>query len=495
MNASNILAAVDLGATSGRVLTGQLDDGVLRLAQAHRFANRIVSLPIHRKPVPYWDLLALWQNVLNGLTKLSGQPVASIGVDGWGVDYGYLCDDGSLLGSARSYRYAGLADGVDAISAIKSAEEIYRLNGLQFQRFNTIYQLAHDCLAEAGIDRLASCRNWLLIPDLLNFWLTGNAATELTNASTTGLIDPETRTWSKQLFSALGEVAVTDVSSKTAELVTAGDVVGELNPSIMNLQDAAGNLSEVISVASHDTASAVAATPLTSRNSAYISCGTWSLVGVELKRPVVTEAARAANFTNELGVDGTVRFLKNVSGMWIVNECIRNWRASGTSIDAETLCAKAKATNGFETVLDVNSPDLFLTGKMPEKIANLAKKTGQAVPQTLGEFGYCIINSLALAHAKALNEIMQVTDRQIDVVHIVGGGCQNDLLCQLTADASGLPVVAGPIEASATGNLLVQARALRLIGQGLADMRRVVADSFELKTYKPKTAVNHKIKS
>ena len=189
-----------------------------------------------------------------------------------------------------------------------------------------------------GVLRLASCRNWLLIPDLLNFWLTGNAATELTNASTTGLIDPETRTWSKQLFSALGEVAVTDVASKTAELVTAGDVVGELNPSIMNLQDAAGNLAEVISVASHDTASAVAATPLTSRNSAYISCGTWSLVGVELKRPVVTEAARAANFTNELGVDGAVRFLKNVSGMWIVNECIRNWRASGTSIDAETIC-------------------------------------------------------------------------------------------------------------------------------------------------------------
>ncbi|WP_042405124.1 rhamnulokinase [Streptacidiphilus carbonis] len=466
-----VFAAADLGATSGRVVLGRVGPGRLDLTEVHRFANTPVRLPqgLH------WDILALHQGVLEGLREAarSGQ-VASIGVDSWAVDYGLLDATGRLLGNPYHYR-DGRTDAVaDQVRGKIGAAELYRANGLQHLPFNTLYQLA----AEAGSPQFLAARQLLLIPDLLTYWLTGQVGAEATNASTTGLLDAGTGAWSGPLAEAVG--------------VNPG-----LLPPLRRPGDSCGTLlaapaestglprgTEVTAVASHDTASAVVAVPADRPDFGYISCGTWSLAGLELGAPVLSEASRSANFTNELGIDDTIRYLRNIMGLWLLSESQRTWRAQGRPCDLSFLLAQAAKAKPFAAVIDPDAPEFLAPGDIPARIAGYCERTGQRPPTDQGSLVRTVLEGLALAHARTLRQAAELSGRGIEVIHLVGGGSRNELLCQFTADASGLPVVAGPTEATALGNVLVQARAHGLV-HDRAGMRRLVADTQPLTRYTP----------
>ncbi|NKQ55831.1 rhamnulokinase [Amycolatopsis sp. K13G38] len=442
-------AAVDLGASSGRVMVGDFTRGI-ELTEAHRFDNR----PVRVGGVLYWDILALYRGVLDGLRKAG--PVDGIGIDTWGVDYGLLDADGMLLGNPVHYRDTRTEPAIDEVLARIPPERLYAETGIQFLPFNTVFQLAAE-------SRTRLAERLLLIPDLLSYWLTGVAGTEVTNASTTALLDPRTRTWSAEV----AKRAVVDTN---------------LFPPLRKPGDPAGTYdgTPVYAVGSHDTASAVAGVPATSENFAYISSGTWSLVGLELPEPVLTEESRAANFTNELGVDGTVRYLRNVTGLWLLQECQRVWEIP----DTERLLDEAAALPR-RSVIEANDPRFLPPGDMPGRIAAACAETGQPVPRTPGEFTRCVLDSLAEAYRRTLEDAMRLSGKRVEVVHVVGGGARNELLCQLTADACGLSVIAGPVEATALGNLLVQARAHGAVRGDLAAMRDLLAHSQRPHVYRP----------
>ncbi|WP_460071826.1 rhamnulokinase [Streptomyces sp. YKOK-I1] len=453
-------AAVDLGASSGRVMVGRVSRDSLELVEAHRFPNRPVRVPEGLR----WDILGLYAGVLDGL-RAAGQ-VDSVGIDSWAVDYGLLDGDGALLGNPVHYRDARTDGVAEKVWAGVPAAELYAATGIQYAPFNTLYQLMADRLT--GAERL------LLIPDLLAYWLTGEQGTEITNASTTQLIDPRTRDWSYELAARLG----IDLEL-FAPLRQPGDPAGVLRAGVLEETGLTGPV-PVTAVGSHDTASAVAAVPATGERFAYICTGTWSLAGLELAAPVLTEESRAANFTNELGLDGTVRYLRNIMGLWLLQECVRAWGDP----DLGVLLREAAAVPVLRSVVDAGDAAFLAPGRMPERIAEACRATGQPVPGTRGEITRCILDSLALAHRRAVQDAQRLADHPVDVVHIVGGGTRNALLCQLTADACGLPVVAGPTEAAALGNVLVQARAHRLVGDR-ADMRRLLAHTQPLTRYEP----------
>ncbi|MFE5999426.1 rhamnulokinase family protein [Streptomyces sp. NPDC056454] len=458
-------AAVDLGASNGRVMVGRVGPDTLHLTEAHRFPNRPVQLPEGLR----WDILALYGGVLDGL-RAAGQ-VDSLGVDSWAVDYGLLDADGALLANPVHYR-DHRTDGVAAkVWATVPPDELYRATGIQHAPFNTLYQL----VAARSTPQLALARRLLLIPDLITYWLTGEQGTELTNASTTQLIDPRTRDWAR------GPAARLSVDLDLfPPLRHPGDPAGALLPRILEATGLRGPV-PVTTVASHDTASAVAAVPTRpGERFAYLCTGTWSLAGLELDAPVTTEAGRAANFTNELGVDGTIRFLRNIMGMWLLQECMRTWGQS----DIAPLLAEAARLPALRSVVDAADPAFLAPGAMPERIATACRASGQPAPGTRAETTRCILDSLALAHRRAIHEAQHLADRPVDVVHVVGGGARNELLCQLTADACGLPVVAGPAEAAALGNVLVQARAHGVVGGGTA-LRELVAATQPLTRYEP----------
>ncbi|WP_394618203.1 rhamnulokinase family protein [Lentzea sp. JNUCC 0626] len=428
-------AAVDLGASSGRVVRGTVADGSVRIEEVHRFPNS----PAHRDGHLRWDLPALYHEVLTGLRRAG--PVASIGIDSWAVDYGLLNTSGELLANPIAYRDA-------RTNTITPPDNLYEINGLQFQPFNTMFQLMAEPL-------LPQASRLLLIPDLLSYWLTGQCGTEYTNATTTGLIDVRTGQWSKALTQ---------------------DLPRDLLPPLRRPGDPAGTFkgTPVTAVGSHDTASAVVAVPATNDRFAYISCGTWSLVGVELDSPVLTEASRAANFTNEGGVDGTIRYLRNVMGLWLLQECLRTWNE-----DLPPLLHEAATAQGV--VFNANDPAFLPPGDMPSRIERACGR-----PLTRPEIVRSILDSLAAAHRDAITEAQSLSGKEVEVVHVVGGGSHNELLCQLTADACGLPVIAGPAEATALGNVLVQARAAGAANGTLTDLRKLVRDSHQLKHYLPR---------
>jgi rhamnulokinase len=467
-----VVAAVDLGATSGRVMLGHVEDGMLRLEQVARFPNGPVPGPdggLH------WDFTALYRHILDGLAEaFRREPgIASIGIDSWAVDYG-LVHGGELLGEPFHYRDERTARGVEIVHREAPFEELYRRNGLQFLPFNTLYQYAVE-------PALADAEASLLIPDLVAFLLTGARVAERTNASTTGLVDVRTGAWDLELAGRLGIPA-----SVLPPLVDPGEVLGTLHG---EARQRVGAPLEVIAVGSHDTASAVVAVPLSTPDAAYISCGTWGLVGVELDEPVVSDAAREANFTNEGGVDGRVRFLHNVTGLWLLSEAVRTWEAEdGAGIDLPALLAAAADVPGDIPLFDANDPRLSAPGDMPARIAAVIAETGAAVPETREAFARSIVESIAQAFADAVATAARLTGRDIDVIHIVGGGALNRLLCQATADRSGLPVLAGPVEATALGNVLVQARAHGWFGPGatLEDLRQVVAASVSPERHEPR---------
>ncbi|HWS33084.1 MAG TPA: rhamnulokinase family protein [Actinoplanes sp.] len=442
---SEVFAAVDLGASSGRVVVGRFGPGELELEVVHRFANE----PVRVGGTLHWDILSLYRGVLDGLRKAG--PVRSIGIDSWAVDYGLIDVDGALLGNPVHYRDSrtdGIADRV---------KDLYDVCGLQKLPFNTVYQL----LAAEPTAQYATAHRLLMIPDLLGYWLTGEIGAEYTNASTTGLLDVRTREWSWPLISELGLRAT-------------------LLPPVRHPGDRIGSFggTPVIAVGSHDTASAVVAVPATGDDFAYISCGTWSLVGLELDAPVLSEESKAANFTNEGGVDGTIRYLRNVMGLWPLQECLREWGTPGLP----ELLADAAAKPALEYVVDLDDPLFMPPGDMAGRLRKLAGLPAGADRATVVR---CILDSLALAHRRAVRQAGELAGRAVNVVHLVGGGALNELLCQLTADACGLPVLAGPVEATAIGNLLVQARAAGVVDGGLDAMRVLVRETQQIVRYQP----------
>ena len=457
-------AAVDLGASSGRVMVGRVGPGTLELTEAHRFPNRPVRTPEGLR----WDILALYAGVLDGL-RAAGH-VDSVGFDGWAVDYGLLDADGALLGNPVHYRDTRTRGVAERVWATVPAADLYAATGLQYAPFNTLYQL----VAARSSSQLAQARRLLLIPDLLTYWLTGEAGTELTNASTTQLIDPRTGDWSYDVAARLG----IDLEL-FAPLRRPGDPAGLLRRSVLEETGLTGPV-PVTTVGSHDTASAVVAVPADGERFAYICTGTWSLAGLELEAPVLGEASRAANFTNELGLDGTVRYLRNIMGLWLLQECLREWENPGL----EELLTAAAGVPPLRSVVDAGDAAFLTPGRMPSRIADACRESGQPVPESRAEITRCILDSLALAHRRAVFQARELAGHPVDVVHIVGGGARNALLCRLTADACGLPVVAGPPEAAALGNVLVQARAHGLVGDR-ASMRALVARTQPLTRYEP----------
>ncbi|WP_433049014.1 rhamnulokinase [Dactylosporangium sp. CS-033363] len=445
------IAAVDLGASNGRVIVADVSSSAITFAEVARFANDPVS--VHG--TLHWDILALYRGVLDGL-RAAG-PVDSVGIDSWAVDYGLLDADGALLGNPVHYRDAR----TDGVAARFDGRALYAASGIATLPFNTLFQL----VAARGSAQLSAARRLLLIPDLLSYFLTGVEGTELTNASTTGLLAAGGGGWAPEML-ALAGIEESLLPPLRAPGTAAGVIRDSGTP--------------VTVVASHDTASAVAGVP-GAGNFAYISCGTWSLVGVELAAPVVTRESYEAGFTNEIGVDGTVRYLRNVMGLWLLQECMREW-----SLPLDALLAGAAAAQPRRSVVDATDPAFLAPGDMPGRIAAACRALGQPVPSTPVEMTRCILDSLALAYRRAVDDARRLAGVSVDVVHMVGGGSLNALLCQLTADACELPVLAGPVEAGALGNILVQARTLGVVDSDLSDMRALLAATQPITRYEPR---------
>lgn len=471
---SATVLAVDLGASSGRAMLGRVGDGILDLQEVGRFPNE----PVTVRGTLYWDVLALYRGVLDGLRTASGRAgrLDAVGIDSWAVDYGLLDASGALLGNPVHHRDRRTDGVMEAVLAEVPADDVYGVTGLQFLPFNTIYQLR----AAAGSPQLGLARRLLLIPDLLGYWLTGEQAAEVTNASTTQLLDVTTRRWSTRLMERVGiDPAL------FPPIVEPGHRVGDLHPDVADATRLAGPPVPVLAVGSHDTASAVVGVPAGSQPFAYVSCGTWSLVGVELDAPNLTLDSRKANFTNELGVDGTVRYLRNVMGLWLLQESVRAWEGAGMDVELGPLLDAAAGVPPFRAVVDPDDPRFLPPGDMPARIADACRERGEPVPERPEEVARCILDSLALAYRRTVRTAQELTGQEVEVVHLVGGGSKNRLLCQLTADACGVPVVAGPVEAAALGNVLVQGRALGAVTGGLDEMRALLRGTQSLLRYEP----------
>ena len=468
-------AAADLGASSGRVILGTLEDGRFTLAETIRFENG---------PVPgddgsiHTDARGLFEHIRAGIeaaiTK-SGGALESVGVDTWGVDYGRLGNDGELLEAPFHYRDDRTRGVPEIVFAGLPAEQVYATAGLQVMAFNTIFQL----VAGREDARWPEVSQVLLTPDLMSYWLCGRKVAEMTIASTTGLLDVATRTWSADTCAHLADNYGLPVPRVLPELVEPGTVLGTTTDGLFSVPIT------VVAVGGHDTASAVASIPATNTDFAFISSGTWSLVGLELEEPVLTAESRAADFTNELGIDGTVRYLKNVMGLWVLSESIRTWKAAGRDIDLLDLLAAAADHPGLGCTLDMTDERLLPPGDMPGRLLAMAAETHQVLADDPVAVCRCILDSLAVAYRRTIAQACELAGREVSVVHIVGGGCQNTLLCQLTAEATGLPVIAGPAEGTALGNLLVQARACGALAGDRTALRQVAIASSDLTTYTP----------
>ncbi len=474
MSALNYLA-LDLGAESGRAMLGRFDGERLQISEAHRFANQPVRLPdgLHT------DLLRIWAEINTGLAQASracGGVLAGVGVDTWGVDFALLDRQGGLLANPYQYRDS-LTDGIlEKAFAIVPRREIFEQTGIQFMQINTLYQLL--ALKMRGSPLLEAADRLLMIPDLINYWLSGAIVSEFSIATTSQCYDPRRADWARPLLAALG--LRDDIFPN---VVPPGSVLGSLRPALAEDAGLFGGV-PVIAPGCHDTAMAVAAIPARNQDFAYISSGTWSLLGAELAEPCINAKSLERNFTNEGGVDRTFRFLKNLTGLWLVQECRRSWARRGEDLSYNDLTAMAGAAAPLQSLVDADSPEFAAPGKMPERIQAFCQRTGQTVPQTKGEIVRCALESLALSYRWALDQLEDVLGRRLEPLHIVGGGTQNRLLNQLAADATGRPVVTGPIEATVVGNVLMQAVALGHLSS-LGELRSVVRRSFEVTTYDP----------
>ena len=472
---SETYLAFDLGAGSGRALTGRLDarDRV-QVEEIHRFPNPTVRLPdgVH------WDTLGLFREMLHALARASSdraaQP-ASIGVDTWGVDFALLDRSGSLLGPPFAYRDDRTAGAMESFFERMPRKALYDITGIQCLEINTVFQLHAMVQSKAPV--LEAAHRLLFTPDLLNYFLTGRQQCEYTIATTSQLLNATDRTWDSRIFQAL-ELP----ESLMLEITSPGNVLGPLSPSVQ-AATRAGPI-PVVAVAGHDTGSAVAAVPTDSDDFAYVSSGTWSLVGIETRTPCIGDRAREANLTNEGGVDGTYRVLKNVMGLWLLEGCMRAWEDEGIQGYAELL-ARADAAQPFLALVNPDDPCFLNPQEMPSALSGALSRIGQPVPETKGGMVRCILESLALATRRVLDQLREVSGRKIGCLHIIGGGTRNELLCRFTADATGLEVLAGPAEATAVGNLLMQAMAAGRLGT-LSELRSMVRRSFPIKHYEPR---------
>lgn len=470
--------AFDLGAESGRGILGILSGRNLSLREIHRFANT----PVHLPQGLYWDSFRLFHEIEQGIRRIGKEGVAldGIGVDTWGVDFGLLGRDGSLIENPRCYRDARTNGILEAAFARMPKEEIYARTGIQFLQFNTLFQLF--AMQRSNASSLPAAHSLLMMPDLLNYWLCGKAASEITIASTSQILDPRSAEWDRGLLESFGLS-----SSILRNLVTPGARLGSLLPHLAEAARVSAQ-TPVYATAGHDTACAVAAVPATGRDGwCYISSGTWSLLGAEMDAPVMNAGALAHGFTNEMGADGRIRFLKNIMGLWLLQECRRAWAHDGAEYSYEELVSAARDAQPFLAVVD---PDAFLApGGMPDKIRKYCTDSGQRVPEGPGQISRVILESLAVCYRKVLEDLEATLGRRMNVVHIVGGGSQNALLNQFVADATGRLVVAGPAEATAIGNVLVQA-----MGSGelanLESAREVVRNSFEVRRFEPENSAS-----
>ncbi|MFO7696278.1 MAG: rhamnulokinase family protein [Anaerolineae bacterium] len=466
--------AFDLGAESGRAVVGRLENERLSLTPIHRFANGAVRV----FDGLFWDVLRLWCEVQAGLhayRQAYDAPLEGIGLDTWGVDYGLLGPAGELLANPRHYRDprngAMLALALERVPR----EEIFRQTGIQFMQLNSLYQLL--AMREHGDVALDQARTLLMMPGLFNYWLTGIAASEFTVATTTQFYDPRARDWARDLLHRLG--LPTDILPPVRQ---PGTVLGPLEPKLA--EDTGLEGTPVIQPATHDTGSAVAAVPALGRDFIYLSSGTWSLIGIEVPEPIITPEALAYNFTNEGGVGGTYRVLKNIMGLWLVQECRRTWALEGDDLAYDEITALAQSAPAFRSLVEPDAVEFIAPGGMPGRIQAFCARTGQSVPQTRGEIIRCALESLAFKYRWAVDKLERMVGRPLGVIHVVGGGSQNTLLCQFAADATQRPVVAGPVEATAIGNVMMQAIARGHIAD-VEEGRRIVARSFETVSYTP----------
>jgi rhamnulokinase len=477
--------ALDLGAESGRGLLGRFDGEQLALEEVHRFPNG----PVRMLDTLHWDLPRLFDEMKNALRKVAAvdRNLDGIGVDTWGVDFGLVGRGDTLLGNPVHYRDARTEGMHEAAFRRVPRDRIYEITGLQFLPFNTVYQLLALRLANSPLLEVAE--TLLMMPDLFAWLLTGRRAGERTDASTTQLLDPMTGACSDALCQAL------DLPRAILpELINPGTEIGPLRKSVA-AEVGIGRALTVLAPATHDTASAVAAVPVARPAGVvdvigppdwcYLSSGTWSLLGVEVPRPVITAETLRSNFTNEGGVAGTTRLLKNIMGLWLVQECRRTWVRAGRDWTYEDLIPRAEATKPFAALVDPDHPSFFAPGDMPARIAAVCAKTGQTPPSDEGGFVRCALESLALKYRWTIERLEAILGTTIRIVHVVGGGTRNPLLCQFTADACGRPVHAGPVEATAVGNVLLQAMGRGRIGS-LADARAIIARSFPVTVYEPR---------
>lgn len=466
--------AFDLGAESGRAILGEIDNDRLTLRELHRFQNRMVLLHGHL----YWDLLHLFAEIQQAL-QIAGReniPLAGIGVDTWGVDFGLLDREGTVLANPVVYRDHRTDGMMEKVFAQMPREEIYRLTGIQLMQINTLFQLY--ALVEAQSPLLQIAQRLLFIPDLINFMLTGRQVTEFTFATTSQLFNPNTRNWAEPIFSKLGLPR-----HLMADIIEPGTIIGPLRG---ELSQASGlNQVPVIAVGCHDTASAVAAVPAAAENWAYLSSGTWSLMGVEATTPVINTRTLEMNFTNEGGVAGTIRLLKNIMGLWLLQECRRQWQREGRDYDYAQLMHEAETATPFRSLVNPDAPAFLNPENMPQAMADFCRRTQQPAPKRDGEFVRCIYESLALQYRRVMEMLEALQGKKNDVLHIVGGGSQNTLLNQFTADAIGKPVLAGPAEATALGNVAVQAIAVGEF-KNLFEARQAIKNSFAIQEFHPR---------
>lgn len=467
------MLAIDLGASSGRGIVGSFDGEKLTLKENHRFSNDPVILGGRM----YWDILRIFHEIKQSIAKtvLDGDAIRSIGIDTWGVDYALLDANGRMLANPTHYRDARTEGIVSYVDRFFAPSELYAKTGIQCMNFNTIFQLAADLRDDAKIVENAS--RMLNIPDLLNYFLTGNMANEYTILSTGALLDAHKRDYAEDLLARVG------IPQRLfGKIVQPGTPMGKLLPQVQS--EVGKTDAEVLTVASHDTASAVIAVPTQEKEFLFISSGTWSLMGTEIDTPKINAETEKYNFTNEGGVNNTIRFLKNIMGLWLIQESRRQWRREGTAYSFAELETLAKAAKPFQCFIDPDDPSFVGPGDLPKRVREFCQKTGQYVPETVGEVIRCIYESLAMKYRYTAEVIGKLTGIRPRVIHVVGGGTKDGFLSQMTADACNLPVCAGPEEATAIGNLLVQ---LMAVGEAktLSDARAIVAASFDCKYYTP----------
>ena len=463
--------AVDLGATSGRTILGSLQNGKLEQEELTRFANPIIQLGRHF----YWDIYALYNEIIRGLKTAADRRVelTSVGIDTWGVDFVCVGKDGHLLRNPYSYRDPHTEGAMEAYFQRIPKEKVYEKTGIQFMNFNSLFQLS--AMQQAGDSALQAADKILFVPDALMYMLTGEAVCEYTILSTSQMLDPRTGRIDKELIAAVGLT-----EDRFGRYVNPGEVVGTLSPEVQKMTGLGAV--PVVAVAGHDTGSAVAAVPAQDPDYAYLSCGTWSLLGIETRNAIINEDSFRYNFTNEGGIEGTTRFLKNICGMWLLERCRKEWTDAPANVNEVN--AQAMTAPAFRSFINPDDPSFANPESMVEAIQDFCRRTGQPVPATYQETARCIFESLALRYRQVVECLRGFAPFPIRRLHVIGGGTYNRHLMQMAADSIGIPVITGPVEGTAIGNIMMQAKAAGLVGD-MYEMRRIIADSIEMNTYMP----------